>query len=117
MKSWDQRPLLQSSRTKPTPTVDAPTAPHKEVGRTISTRDLDGMRYDTAFPERAIDVTKNFSSIESQGLDIVVPLLSCLPQQKRETKTKQQRLRTIRKSVSYRCLTLLTIPMPLGLGS
>ncbi len=80
MKSWDQRPLLQSSLTKPTSTVDVPTAPHKEVGRTISTRDLDRMSYYAAFPERAIDVTKNFSSIESQGLDIVVSLLSCLPQ-------------------------------------
>ena len=36
---------------------------------------------------------------------------------KRETKTKQQRLRTRRTTISYRCLKLLTIPMPLGLGS
>ena len=49
---------FEESLTKPTPTVDAPTAPPREVLRTMSTRDLDGMSYYAAFPERAIDVTK-----------------------------------------------------------
>ena len=71
---------FEESLTKPTPTVDAPTAPPKEVLRTISTRDLDKMSYYAAFPERAIDVTKNFSSLESQGFYVIVSLLNCLPQ-------------------------------------
>ena len=34
----------------------------------------------TSFPKRAIDVTKNFSSIEPRGFYVIVSLLSCLPQ-------------------------------------
>ena len=42
---WYQRPYLENligkPGTKPPPTVDAPTAPHKEVLRTFFTRDFE----------------------------------------------------------------------------
>ena len=83
--------------TKPTPTVDAPTAPHKEVLRAFFTRDIDGMSFYASFPERATDVTKNFSSIESQGFYLIVSLLSCLPQHQSEP------MPTAKESLSGTC--------------
>ena len=38
------------------------------------------MSFKTSFPEHAIDVTKNFGSIEPRGFYVIVSLLSCLSQ-------------------------------------
>ena len=95
---------FKESLTKPTPTVDAPTAPPKEVLRTMSTRDLDGMSYYASFPERAIDVTKNFSSLESQGFYVIVSLLSCLPQhQSQPMPAATNRLTDLAFAVKKKC--------------
>ncbi|MDE0481716.1 MAG: hypothetical protein OXI67_03965 [Candidatus Poribacteria bacterium] len=97
--------------TKPTPTVDAPTAPHKEVLRAFFTRDIDGMSFYAAFPERATDVTKNFSSIESQGFYEIVSLLSCLPQhQSQPMPTATNTLSCLKKSVKQNRGAVSTSP-------